>query len=388
MQSRKYISTPAVIIDLLDSASHWRFRSPAQTLQMLKALYSRCSLDYKQALVIMQACKDNSALRIELLKKLLVRIEDRHLHMPQIMMFGLTSEERNKVIQAIGILNIVNWGSPTFKYRLSMEEADHRYCMFRLLKLSITGGKVDVRMMKDLRIDGQLIPTSRMQDTHMWHGLLGDELWYKLELHITATGSTYGNMWEWIDHGKHSDKEGLTARTSASMAGSMRPETPGYGGLRAVPEEVEGGAPTLPVELPSVLLQPAPEDPEPPKAGQKPPVAEGPAEAENSQGSLKDGGEAGEAADKEDKLPEGLGRAKVTFEFVVNPELKFKGAIMVVKHRWKEWAANKRRVRQVEAGRRILAWWQAQKRRVELREMQELLDLQEQQAAVAIAASK
>lgn len=64
----------------------------------------------------------------------------------------------SQVVRDMGILRVINWDHPNSEYVLSMREDDQRYCLFRLLRMSVSEGSLDARMMEQLRVDGELVP--------------------------------------------------------------------------------------------------------------------------------------------------------------------------------------------------------------------------------------
>jgi len=296
----------------------------AAAMDLIRGVLSRCTVDHKQALVLLQAFEPFAAERVEVFKMMFRRILDHSKHALLILRYGLKAEERKQVISAIGILSLVNWDNPSGLYELSTAFGDHRFCLFRLLKLAIAGGKVDVRMFQELRVGGEAVATAQMQSAGLWSRMLGPELWQQLELHVAATATGYEGLWDWLDAG-------------AGNAAALRAEA----GTRALAAREAGnvGGP-----------------------GQ-PPLA---AEEEEEELTVWAEGE----------TPAEGGGVPVSFVFEVRPEARFAGIGLVASRRWRSWARRRREERERAAVARIWRWYNTQKERAKLREMRKLLHLE------------
>ena len=209
--------------------------------------------------------------------------------------------------------------------------------------------------------------------SELWDGLLGEFYWNKLNMHMQATSSRLGNMWQWLEAGKNRHEttqlkllaaDDMNAgeeddSTAAELELDPEPEPD--------PEEEERAEAEAAEELATAREEAAKLE-----AGSKDaaPVKAPPPETEEEKEERR-------AKRKERELKK-LRLGTVKFVYEINPEVTFKGICLLASRHWKDWVRQRKEKRAKAAAHKIVEWFRSRKLEKQLKDMQELLDMQEQ----------
>lgn len=181
-------------------------------------------------------------------------------------------------------------------------------------------------------------------------------MWDKIKLRLKSTGAKMTGM-------RERQGSGPGASSASSFRGDAAlPLDAVQGKAEESPEDPaeEGGA----IEEGDSLLVPIPDS--------------GPALEEDREAGEMNGDAVKMAAGEKRRRREleRLSRATVEFTYEASPEAKLGEVCLLVCGHWKQWALRKREAREAQAVYKIIMWYTNIKRRKEMADMQELLDLQ------------
>ena len=208
-------------------------------------------------------------------------------------------------------------------------------------------------------------------NSELWDGLLGDHYWNKLNLHMQATSSRLGNMWQWLEAGKNPHQTKTMKLLAADDINVGEEDDSPAAELELDPEPEPDPEEEERAEAEAEELAKAGAEAARLEAGKDAaPVKAPPPETEEEK-------EARREKRKERELKK-LRLGTVKFVYEVNPEAKLKGLCLLASKHWKDWVRHRKDKRAQAAAHKIVEWYRAKKQEKELRDMQELLDLQAQ----------